>query len=143
MPTFCRRDDETWRHGGTRLSTGQHGIPHVRLSAIWSPALRSLAGRIHRGDRWGAWESIYFERWYGWAPLSLAERQRAHHRAWQEHLRAEGWTKDSKGSYWWKNCGGPNPEVQCAHVDLIAGLRLARQRSHERDYSHEWSDDLQ
>jgi hypothetical protein len=35
----------------------------------------------------------------------------------------------------------PNPEAQCADVDLAAGLRLARQRDHERDYSHEWDDE--
>jgi hypothetical protein len=123
----CRADREALR----RLFAGV-GLP------CWPDSAGGEEQRIFRRDHWGAWEGIYFERWMAWVILPIDERRQAHHAAWQQHLRNEGWTKDSRGSYWWNDCCAPNHCPQCIKVDLLAGLQFARARGHEADYPHIW-----
>ena len=100
----------------------------------WPAGSSAEEVRIFRRDHWSAWESVYFEKWWGWVPLPEDERRRAHEKEWRRHLRGEAAQVRASGPFWWRTMTMPNPEYTAASVDITAGLSLALERGHDETY---------
>ena len=66
--------------------------------------------------------------------MKTDERREAHDKSWRRHLEGEANQERWLGRCWWRTMQDPNPDCVVAHVDLVAGLRLARQRGHDEAY---------
>ena len=100
----------------------------------WPAGASEQQARLFRGDHWGTWENVYYERWWGWAPLPSSERAAAHEQSWRDHLEGEEMNVRAYGECWWRTMSMSDHEHVRAQVEILAGLRLARERAHVESY---------